>query len=160
MGRLYLQRDETGFLSENRQLQSRIRATQREMVDPARTRVRYATYQKALARFFYSISPFLMRMIRLSSSPRPIDVFFWLVCHGNEEVARAIWPRCTKPVHTALLGAAICRKMGAVVDQPAATQANERADRMQERRARRAHHALSARARAAHLLLLRVPHLS
>ena len=48
---------------------------------------------------------------------RPNDVFYWLTCHGNERMARDIWPHCDNPVHAALLGATICKRMAQVIPQ-------------------------------------------
>tara|TARA_B110001452_G_scaffold21628_1_gene17351 strand:+ start:612 stop:4946 length:4335 start_codon:yes stop_codon:yes gene_type:complete len=136
MGRLWLMRDTSGYLTENRMLQSRIRAKQGEMISNATTlkgmKARYAVYQRVLSKFFWVISPVLMRLVKKSNLPQTHDVFFWLVCHGNEEIARAIWPHCARPVHVALLGAAISKRMARDLVHPASNQALERAERLQE----------------------------
>ena len=136
MGRLWLTRDKTGFLTENRMLQSRIRAKQGEMISNAAQligmKARYAVYQRVLSKFFWQISPVLMRLVKKSDLPQTHDVFFWLVCHGNEEIARTIWPHCARPIHVALLGAAISKKMARDLVHPASKLAMERAERMQE----------------------------
>ena len=49
------------------------------------------------------------------------DVFFWLICQGNEEMVRHMWARCALPVHVALLGSAIAKKMVAVLVEPGKT---------------------------------------
>ena len=54
-----------------------------------------------------------------------------LVCHGNEELARAFWPMCEMPVHMALLGSMISRKMAQGIGQGQAA-ALERATLMQD----------------------------
>jgi hypothetical protein len=132
VGRLYTLRDESGFLSGNRQLQARLRNVQRDMCEPSKKKLHYPLYQKAVSRFFHSISPILLRLLRTSTSTQEHDIFFWLVCQGNEEIARAVWARCKLPVHVALLGSAISRKMAAVLVEPSKSQALERAQRMQE----------------------------
>ena len=39
------------------------------------------------------------------------DLFMWSVLQANEDLVRVFWMRCTKPVHMALLGAHLCRRM-------------------------------------------------
>ena len=104
-------------------------------------------YQKCVSRFFYTLSPILLHILKASdcalprgapprrttpgapppspsplapsrpaatrearagacAPPTPVDIFIWLTCHGNEELARAFWPMCEMPIHMALLGKA------------------------------------------------------
>lgn len=58
------------------------------------------------------------------------DVFFWSLLHDNEAIAQAVWPKCSKPVHVALLGAAICKAM-ARYDDNQKLHLLSRADRLE-----------------------------
>ena len=57
------------------------------------------------------------------------DIFFWLVCTGNEQLARTIWGHCDLPMHIVLLGALITRNMSQQALRGAA-KLDERADTM------------------------------
>ena len=59
MGQLYMKPDESKFLSNNRPLLARLRLLLYEKTDPVKALRPHALYQKALSRFFYSISPIL-----------------------------------------------------------------------------------------------------
>jgi len=138
IGRLFLQPDETKFLSNNRNLQARVRSLdhhapyQQEVADERRIAVNYFGYQKALLRFYYGLSPVLSHLLRTTTCTQPHDIFLWLVCTGAQEgIARAVWPKCDLPVHMALLGAHVANRMAKVIMQGAAA-AEERAARMQE----------------------------
>ena len=99
----------------------------------------YSLYQKSLSRFFFGCQPILTHLVQKFRSPQTHDVFFWLVCQGDEEMARTVWPKCNLPVHVALLGAAICKKMGAELAQPASRHALERGEKELRRAAEVAH---------------------
>ena len=117
MGQLYMKPDGYKFLSQNRPLQARLRMMVYEMTDSSKASRPHVLYQKALSRFFYSITPILRQELLAVDYTRPNDVFYWLTCHGNELMARDIWPNCDNPVHAALLAATISKKMAAVIPQ-------------------------------------------
>ena len=117
MGQLYIKPDPYKFLSAHRQLQARLRMLVYEMSDTRKASRPHALYQKAVSRFFYGITPILRQELLADDYTRPNDVFYWLTCQGNETMARDVWPHCDNPVHAALLGAAISKKMATVIPQ-------------------------------------------
>ena len=125
MGRLYSTKDEAGFLTNHKQLQDKIHTYRRDMFAPDKKKMHYVLYQKAVQRFMYNINPILLRLLRQNSVTQVHDVFFWLVCQGNEEMARAMWAKCVMPVHIALLGAAIATSKAGALAEPAKTSALE-----------------------------------
>lgn len=60
------------------------------------------------------------------------DIFFWLICQGNEGLVRHMWAKCSLPVHVALLGSAIAKKMVSVLVEPAKTRSLNLANSMQD----------------------------
>ena len=73
----------------------------------------------------------LQQELKLCDETRANDVFYWLIMHGNEDMARDVWRRCDNPIHAVLLGVAICDKMADVAVHGKACAA-ERAQLMQE----------------------------
>ena len=131
VGKLYLQPDESRFLSGNATLQNRIRICSYDLSNPLTPQaLLYPMYQKAVSRFFYNLSPILLHILRASDHALPRDIFIWLTCHGNEALARSFWPMCEMPVHMALLGSMISRKQAASIVQ-GQQEALARAARMQ-----------------------------
>ena len=57
------------------------------------------------------------------------DVFFWLCFRRNLKLAQVVWPRCSMPVHVALLGSAICNKVADLAQAQAARRQSEEAAR-------------------------------
>lgn len=132
VGKLYLQPDESRFLSSNAALQNRIRICSYDLSNPLTPQaLLYPMYQKAVSRFFYNLSPILLHILRASDHTLPRDIFIWLTCHGNEALARSFWPMCEMPVHMALLGSMISRKQAASIVQ-GQQEALDRTARMQE----------------------------
>ena len=132
MGRLYSQRDEFGYLSSNEQLQRKIHSYQRDMLNPNQQHTHYDLYQRSVSRFFLSVSPLLLKLLKKSHVTQVHDVFFWLICQGNEDMVRHVWARCAMPVHVALLGSAIAKKMAAVLPEPAKTRSRNLAEALED----------------------------
>lgn len=68
-------------------------------------------YRTAAEAAFRSITPPLASALWMFEQTRAHDVFFWLALHGNGSLAKQLWPLCDLPIHIALLGSSICRKV-------------------------------------------------
>eukprot|EP00966_Prymnesium_polylepis_P267200 6172652-Prymnesium_polylepis.1 len=78
----------------------------------------HSIYRWGLKRPFNSTCRALRIILEASRSTQPHDVFFWLTFQGNLEAAEVIWPMCNVPVHVALLGSAVARKLaGAFMEE-------------------------------------------
>lgn len=110
----------------------------------------YKLYKKFIVPFFHSISWMLSEQVAeagrirpadLSGEGaeagriRPADVFFWACLMGSKhnELADLIWHKTQKPVHTALLGALLCRNVGRKITGHAKKKMDERAEELEKR---------------------------
>ena len=114
MCRLYLQPDTYNVLSSSKQLQMGLRlASNLELASgfTLSDGQRFILYRRALDQTFKGVIPILATFLRRSTQTRAHDVFFWLAFQGNGRIAKQLLPLCDLPVHIALLGSAICRKV-------------------------------------------------
>ena len=122
-GPAYSTKDEAGFLSSHAAAGQNPNVPARH-VRPWQEEDALRPVPEGVQRFMANINPILLRLLRQSSVTQVHDVFFWLVCQGNEEMARAMWAKrscwCT-----CLAGAAIATSKAGVLVEPAKTSALE-----------------------------------
>lgn len=118
MGRLYMQPDEYKYLRNSRGLQTRLqqhiksKPYQQDLAEGnAAIAQNYNDYKRACVPFFRTVSPVLGNLFKAQSCTQRHDLFFWLVCQGNEDMARALWAECDLPVHMMLLAAQVTSNM-------------------------------------------------
>lgn len=138
MGRLYMQPDEYKYLRNSRALQTRlqhlIKSTpyQQDLAEGnAAIAQNYHAYKRACVPFFRTVSPVLGNMFKAQSCTQRHDLFFWLVCQGNETMARALWAECDLPVHMMLLAAQLTSNMAKNVSSGNYSIMSERFQRFQ-----------------------------
>ena len=91
----------------------------------------FELYRRALTPIFKSILPGMQTLLLRSRCTQAHDIFLWLVFHGNIELARHIWPLCALPIHVALLGVAVSKRVAGLMTAQAAQLAAERAETLE-----------------------------
>jgi len=82
--------------------------------------------------FYRGVSPVLGTMMKTQTCTQRHDLFFWLICHGNEGLARGLWAECDLPVHMMLLAALITQNMSKNVLSGYVGETLERVERFQD----------------------------
>ena len=116
MVHLYTVSDSNNVLRNDQALQARMAGEGGHIFDQraALHKQQQALYCRVVGPFLDSLAPSgtsLQALALLSGRVDMSDLFCWSTIVGNEELAFALWPRCEKPLHVAIIGASICSKL-------------------------------------------------
>ncbi|KAL1511236.1 hypothetical protein AB1Y20_006047 [Prymnesium parvum] len=97
---------------ESKQLQFNLRiAANLEIKQKLSYTARHKVFVESLQSTFHAVNNVLAYSLHMFPETRAHDIFLWLMFQGNCSFAKKVWSHCDRPVHIALLGTAICRKL-------------------------------------------------